>query len=171
MNATSNIAIAIAHLADEHGTTVRWVARQSDILAGVHIDPAAVTDAVIAEAAHYFNTLNDRSVRQAMKKWNAGLDVENIQVETKSDEDKAPRKMGKVVRAKVLGYSATAVLRWMGANDWSFEDAGVVMATAGAARISDVTIRLQLKAGKTGQRGPAAPITPAQAKKLKAMSE
>lgn len=170
MNATSNVATALAHLADEYACTITWIARQSDILAGVHIDPAAITDEVIAEAAHYFNALNDRSVRQAMKKWNQGAG-EEVQIETKSDGAKAPRKMGKVLRAKVLGYSATAILRWMGAHDWTFEDAGVVMATAGAARISDVTIRLQLKAGKTGQRGPAAPVTPAQAARLKQMTK
>lgn len=176
MKTTSNLAITVAHLADEYGATIRWVVRQDDLLRNVHIDPAQLTEDVVGEAYHYFNALNDRSVRQAMLKWNGEVGVvlcgEEVQVETKSQPDcAAKRKMGKVVRAKIFGYSATAVLRWMGANDWTFEDAGLVMAGFGAGRISDVTIRLQLKAGKDGMRGPAAPVTASQVKKLKQMSE
>jgi hypothetical protein len=72
------------------------------------------------------------------------------------------------VRGQIFGYSATAVLRWMGANGFTFEDAGVVLASFGLAKMSDTTIRIQLTAGKKADptRGEPAPLTAAQGKKL-----
>ena len=75
----------------------------------------------------------------------------------------------KPVRAKAFGYSVTAVLRWMGANGWHnrFEDAMIAICTiSDNYEISDVTIRLQLKAGLEGKRGAAAPLTDAQGRAL-----
>lgn len=83
----------------------------------------------------------------------------------------APVAEDKSERVKVFGYSATSVLRWMGANGWDADEAGVAMLTLGAGSISDVTIRLQLKAGAEGKRGPAAPLSRAQAKALKDAAE
>jgi hypothetical protein len=75
----------------------------------------------------------------------------------------------KPVRAKAFGYSVTAVLRWMGANGWNdrFEDAMIAICTiSDNYNISDVTIRLQLKAGLEGKRGAVAPLTEAQGRAL-----
>lgn len=78
----------------------------------------------------------------------------------------------KPVRAKLLGYSITSVIRWMGAEGWEFDDVVAVLTYGDdMVNLSDVTIRLQLKAGRDGSRGPAAPVTPAQAKQLRKMSK
>lgn len=68
-------------------------------------------------------------------------------------------------RETVFGQSLVKVARWMGANDWKFANARAAFNQLGV-HIEDVTIRIQLSAGKTGSRGPAAEITEAQAKEL-----
>lgn len=73
-----------------------------------------------------------------------------------------------IVRAQIFGHAATAVIRWMGANGWTFDEARAALAEFGAAGISDTTVRIQLPAGKKGERGPAAPISEDQAKQLRA---
>ncbi|HVS35728.1 MAG TPA: hypothetical protein VMS17_09105 [Gemmataceae bacterium] len=79
----------------------------------------------------------------------------------------APRPR-KSTRCEIFGHSATAVIRWMGANRWSFADCRAALAAHGAAGTSDATIQTQLRAGRKGERGPAATITSTQAEELAA---
>jgi serine/threonine protein kinase len=62
---------------------------------------------------------------------------------------------------KVFGHPFTAVLRWMGKNGWSFEDAKQALMGLGV-ECSEATVRTQLSAGKTGQRGAPASLTEEQ---------
>lgn len=173
----NEIAAQIAAIADEQGVTVRFVAEQ---LKRNGMD--GVTDELVAESSRILRDEVDSVLRRArhlnegrghVQVVEAGAKVQMVEAGAKVQVvvPKKERVMGKVIRGNILGYSATSVLRWMGANGWSFEDAAVVCAATGCARISDVTIRLQLKAGKDGTRGPAAPVTAAQAKKLVEMSK
>ncbi len=73
-----------------------------------------------------------------------------------------------ITRAQIFGYPVTAVLRWMGVEGWSFADARAAINAFGAGGISDTTIRIQLPAGRKGDRGAPAPITKQQAAELKA---
>jgi len=89
----------------------------------------------------------------------------------------------KPVRAKAFGYSVCAVLRWMGANGWAdrVEDATIAICTVSENyKISDVTIKLQLKAGArmvsdhdwdTMKMGKVAPLTEAEGRALERASE
>ncbi len=74
-----------------------------------------------------------------------------------------------VARGDLMGYSVTSVLRWMGVHGFSFQQARKVLTAHNCGSIADVTVRLQLKAGKDGQRGPAAPLNEGQSKQLKEM--
>ena len=64
---------------------------------------------------------------------------------------KSPKEKKKPVRIKVFGHPVTHVLKWMGANGWAdrFDDAALAICTvADNYKISDWTIKLQLRAGK-----------------------
>jgi hypothetical protein len=89
-------------------------------------------------------------------------------VETQPAETTAKRQ---VCRAQVCGYPATAVLRWMGLNGWKYADARAALNASGAAGISDITIRIQLLAGKKGERGEPAAINKSEAKELAAAAK
>ena len=165
--ATTSLASQIANIADNEGVTVRHIVNR---LAREGME--GCTEALVQEAHRYHREMIDNTLRRA-RRLNDGADVTTTTETRKVEYTPATtkRQMGEVVRAQIFGYSATSVLRWMGANGWGFEDAAVVMATIGAARIADSTIRIQLNAGRDGRRGPAAPVTPAQAKKLRELAK
>lgn len=71
-----------------------------------------------------------------------------------------------VHRIDVLGYAVTAVLRWMGKQGWTFQQARTVLNRFKAKDTADNTIRAQLRAGAKGERGPAAPLTKEERQKL-----
>lgn len=64
-------------------------------------------------------------------------------------------------RAELYGHSITAVLRWMGKEKWSFEDAKAAMLRKGI-QLADATFRAQLLAGRKGERGEPANLTKEQ---------
>jgi hypothetical protein len=169
------IARQLAVLANAACTVPHTIANSHGLLVQFGIDPATVSAEVLAEAVRAFNRMepllepNSRLLKKTAKHGAAELDVPAGDVPSPVVK---PSKgtTRKVTRASVFGYSITAVIRWCGKNGWNFEDTAVMCATNNAAGIADVTIRLQLKAGKDGLRGPAAPITPAQAKQLRKMA-
>lgn len=64
------------------------------------------------------------------------------------------------------GNQPTAVLRWMGANGWSKEEAARVMEKRGVS-VSKNTVQIQVAAGKKGKgRGDPAALTKEQAEEL-----
>lgn len=188
INADLNgIAIRVVRAADKMGLRPADVLVAPTKLAAHGIDPATVTADVIA-AATIIDRHESRELLGRAAELNSKLEARRNPkpVATNSDvpaartvvtakqpsEAKAARETNAEpkTRIKIMGFAVTAVLRWMGAKSWSFEDAATAITTLGATDISDVTIRLQLKAGKDGKRGSAAEITSAQAKKLKAAS-
>lgn len=68
-------------------------------------------------------------------------------------------------RNKVFNHHPTAVLRWMGTDHWDFEEARTAMKNMGI-EVSDTTIRIQLRAGKKGERGEPAKLTEQEMKML-----
>lgn len=74
----------------------------------------------------------------------------------------------KAGRSQLFGYSATAVMRWMGANGWSFDKAMAAFAGMGVDDLSETTFKIQLRAGVKGERGDPAPVTDKQAAELEA---
>jgi hypothetical protein len=73
------------------------------------------------------------------------------------NEVNAPAKMstGKKGshRYELYGQPITAILRWMGKNEWKYEDARNTLNKLGFTEVADPTLRAQLYGGKTGTRG------------------
>jgi hypothetical protein len=73
----------------------------------------------------------------------------------------------------IVGHSVTQVLRWMGLNDWNFQEAKHVMSTYGI-QLVDGTIRGQLWVGRSKREdefGKPAVLTSKQEKELESVRE
>ena len=75
------------------------------------------------------------------------------------------RAEGESGRDLLFGHSITAVIRWMGKNQWKFDQAKKALA-AKDITVADATLRAQLHAGRNGARGEPATLTKAQAQEL-----
>lgn len=166
------VAVKLAHAADQEGLWAKDAARFEDVLVEYNIDPSNITDAIIREA-HGLMMDGLARLQRMIRKMNLEregikdviIDVDNA--EAKIDGRKKPQRKSGQKRVKLFGFSVTAVLRWMGANDWTFDDAAIAVETLTMTKVSDVTIRLQLKAGREGKRGAPANISKSQAKQLR----
>lgn len=87
---------------------------------------------------------------------------------TAKTEPKSGSVQPKAGRSQLFGFSATAVMRWMGANGWDFDKAWAAFAGMGVDDLSETTFKIQLRAGAKGERGEPAAVTAAQAKELEA---
>lgn len=122
----------------------------------------------------------DRIMRKASADLQERVKAHNAKVNPEpefKDEPKAvkssktPRKAGHVERFKLYGASVTSVIRWMGVQGWSFDKAYKALCCKGCDNLADVTIRIQLAAGRKGQRGPAAELHKAQVAELKKLAK
>jgi hypothetical protein len=52
-------------------------------------------------------------------------------------------------RVKIFGHPTTAILRWMGSNEWGWQDAKRVLVLCGAD-VSDTTVKIQIRNGQRG---------------------
>lgn len=170
------LATELAALADAQARTIKSVANEHSCDAATVAEAERIANDHMAAIWRRVRKYNERvdatcaNTPHCEVESNCHADAD-APLQTRSEVPPTKRRTGTTqCRVKIFGYSATAVLRWMGANGWNFEDAAVAMATLGAHALADCTIRLQLKAGKDGARGPAAPITPAQAKQLRRAS-
>jgi hypothetical protein len=178
-----DVMTTLADLADQHGMTVKQVSRFDDLLATVGLTKADLTaDVVAATTANHRDAVDKlfNKVRRFNRDRGHTVTPTEVAVDKAAgrlaDADldaalkaaKPKRKQGKVVRGTIMGYSATSVLRALGAAGVNFEDAGVILASYHLGAMADITIKIQLKAGKDRdpKRGPAAPLTPAQLKEL-----
>ena len=64
-----------------------------------------------------------------------------------------------VSRSKIMGHTATSILRWLGHNGYAFDDAKKVCVAFKAEDMSDSTIRAQLSAGRKNKRGGPAKLS------------
>jgi cytoskeletal protein RodZ len=186
-NAIQSIALTVVRVADKKGLLPKDIAHFPHILAAAGLDAADLTPEVITEA----NRIDRQESRALIEKAanigkktpkTSATPIEQIsqgEALPKTKEVKVPRKSvantatsitTSAPRVKIFGLAPTAILRWMGSKDWSAEDAATALHTLGATNISDATIRIQLNAGKKGERGGAPVIAAKDAKKLKAAS-
>lgn len=175
-----DITAALVTLADAEGMTPRGVSRHADLLAKADLTPGDITEGVLVDAYQRSIAATEALLRKARRhndrfegpvsdqEPTAQADAGNVAVKVRK-----PVKRGKVTRGTIFGFAATAILRWMGAHNWEFEDAGVALAAYGLGSMSDSTIYIQLRAGKTGDatRGPVPELSKAQAKELLANSK
>jgi hypothetical protein len=182
-----DITAALVALADKHGMTPKGVSRHADLLADVDLAPGDITKAVLLDATTRAQEETEALLRRG-RRYQEELELAHykawgVEPPAKAEEQqeqastavkvRKPRTVGKVVRGQIFGLAATAILRWMGANGWNAEDAGVCLATYGLGAMSDSTIYIQLRAGKVGDatRGPVPTLTKAQAKELERNSK
>jgi hypothetical protein len=87
----------------------------------------------------------------------------------KADADSPPSQGDEGSRPSYdcLGFPVSAVLRWMGAHDWTFAEAKKALAEL-CPECKKGTIRTYLRAGARGERGEPAGLTDAQVKRLEA---
>lgn len=88
--------------------------------------------------------------------------VRSIQV---AKENTPPKQEGEGKRDLFFGHPATSVIRWMGKEGWSFEDAQKVLAHHNIS-VAGGTIRTQLLCGRKGMRGDPAKLSKAQIAEL-----
>lgn len=85
--------------------------------------------------------------------------------EAKPPAPKAPKPRG------IYGHAATAILRWMGAEKWTREEAMKALKSLGSD-VVEATANIQMKAGAKGGdcggRGPVPNLTPEQRAELEA---
>lgn len=85
----------------------------------------------------------------------------------KKEAAKEAKEAGPKKRWLVFGsYPVTAVLRWMGKNGMTFEQARKACSHLGCEDVSDITLNLQLKAGAKGERGEPAALTAEESAKV-----
>lgn len=83
----------------------------------------------------------------------SGIEVTSVVVGeaklTEKGKEMVVKAAPKASNGNLYGVSATAILRWMGANDWSQDDALKALAAKGAS-VSPSTANIQMRAGKKG---------------------
>lgn len=130
----------------------------------------SITPELIREAQRW-----DDSETRRLLDWVA---ERNARIIAKQNPPKpeAPKPAGRVEspkpesgkRQEIFGFPMTAVLRWMGREGWTIHQALHVL-TALDVSCSVDTIRAQVRAGKTGQRGAPAELSIKQELELNRM--
>lgn len=82
---------------------------------------------------------------------------------SKTDDD-APKRTR--FKGEMFGHAVTSVIRWMGKQGWTFEQAREALELHDCERVNDTTVKIQLAAGRKGDRGPAADLTEKQVSML-----
>lgn len=93
-------------------------------------------------------------------------DAGNITVEVQG-----PKEEGGKQRIRIMGYSVTAIIRWMGADAWTFKRARRALKRLGL-EVAKTTIVSQMASGRNGEngkRGEVPELTAKQEKKLYAL--
>jgi hypothetical protein len=88
---------------------------------------------------------------------------------TRSRNTRGTHTPKKRAHAMVLGHSASAVCRWMGANGWKNPEARkAITALCKGGTVKPATIDTGLSDGRSGKWGKPAPITRNQSRQLRA---
>lgn len=88
--------------------------------------------------------------------------IDDAKVRTRAATPRAGRVGG------VLGFSATAILLWLGRQQYGIDDARKVMAHYGA-KPSETTFRVYLTAGRTGRRAEPPALNDEQAAEIRGL--
>lgn len=161
--------------ADRHVVHIEYAAQRNDFLREFNLRRKQMTPEVIAEAKRYDRKVSeriDRKVaaynkeverRKALRRKALGLP--DITFPEKDEIPKGGRSTITKKRRKLFGFPMTAVIRWMGKENWKFEEASEVLGLHNVD-VAPETIRAQLRAGRKGQRGAPANLTSAQVDEL-----
>lgn len=148
-------SVRLARLADKQGMTPTDCAKYPDLLDTIDLEPEDVTQHVL----HHANEIHQQYslfVRSINKKH---------EPKTKAPElVSGPVEEG-AKRFKILGHPATAVIRWLGKEGYSFPETMKLLGKLGVD-LAESTVKIQLKAGKNGERGEPASISKRQSDQI-----
>ncbi len=160
----------LARVADIYGQPVRAAAENPKLLSIAGLEDENITESVIIEAQRLDRELAD-SIRNRIERIHTMTGyVPPLRNSTSTKSSTAQpsastKPEGK--RVKIYGHSVTAVIRWMGSKEWSYDDALKVLKHFGI-NVVKVTITSQLHIGSEGivKLGEPARLTPEQANDL-----
>lgn len=137
------------------------------ILGPTQYDVEDITPDVLDFAEQRHRAGMERIFRMA-RLYNERVQQHNIALGFEDDpvvvQYKTPEQQKETKRKKLYGHPATAILRWMGVEDWSYEEAQVAMRAHGF-EMAESTIKTQFRMGRNGDR-PVPKLTKAQKKEL-----
>lgn len=155
--------------------TPKGVSFFPDLLAKYALTREDCTDLVIRKAF----TLQRQRTEALLKKYAKPAEPKIVQVDEEDAEaiPPKPEKKGEPSKKKepivvkkdnIFGFSVTAVLRWMGKQGYSSEEATKVL-NHFRVDISPATVKIQVKAGSKGERGAPATLSPKEADEIKGL--
>lgn len=153
------LAAKLVRLADRFVMRPGDVVLHPNILAEAKLKQAKMTTRVV-DIANSIERQWGLQLRMFLEEWPGN----KVEVPPPAPAVVAPVVRGGVPkpgkRTALLGRHATAVIRWMGVEGWSFEEAKRTLRRLGVP-VADATIRIQLRAGakKDADRGPPAELT------------
>lgn len=152
------IAELVAKLADSEGMTEADVVRFPDLLKKVRLKPSDITGGIVLHAHRMNRAAIDATLAKYARKSRIEY-VEPIAVKpaieptVKAPAEPKPDHRGGI-RMRILGYTAAAVVRWMGAKRWTEEQATKVVRYFDCPMTTG-HIRYYLKQGQQKLRLPA----------------
>lgn len=157
------LAVKLLKLAEKYGMTPGAIHRRPILLAEMGLEQDDFTTEDIQTA----DSIADRWGREFQRRlWEYNFKNNPTSAETEKPTKREPKeketkadKQKEPSKGDVFGkYKATAFVRWMGVNGMSFQSAQGVLQTLGID-LADSTIKIQLVAGKKGERGEPAQLT------------
>lgn len=161
-------AAKLAWLAEMNNLRLTDLPRFPELLDTIDFEPEEVTPKLIHEAKLIILS-HDICLANWKEWWNKKFhpEPEMILINPKDamtwSDVKITLDIGK--RQKIFGHPVTSVLRWMGKEDWTKDDAKKALRKLGI-NTADSTIDIQLRAGKRGERGDPAILTGKQENEL-----
>lgn len=176
------IANKLSKLANNHGMSIKGVCRFPDLLEEVgleanDIDPSDISEAeakdrvdwaTIQQRVDALNLKVKEREQKALEQFTApkAAAVKEVLASTPS-KPKTNATGGK--KAKIFGFPLTAVVRWMGKEGYSYPQVVSVLQHFDC-EVVIVTVKIQMSAGKKGQRGPPADLSLSQERQLHEIS-
>lgn len=153
-------AVRLARAAEAGGVVAEVAAIRPDLLSPQGLDPEDVGPLDIRHAQQLANAHSAALGRYARPKSQSDL-------RSAADAGLAPlnREPEGRKRDTVLGFPATAVVRWMGKEEWTPQKADTALRALGLD-MNKGTLYAQLAAGRKGERGAPAALSPAQQQTL-----
>lgn len=175
------IANKLSKLADAHGMSVRGVCKFPDLLEEVgleenDVDPSDIIEAEAkdrmawAKIQSRVDALNEK-IKEREKKALERLGAPPPKAKSAPKEEPSPTPTKQKVKertgkkAKIFGFPLTAVVRWMGKEGFNYSQV-VTVVEHFEFEVVEVTLKIQLSAGKKGLRGPPADLTLSQERQL-----
>lgn len=172
-----NAPLRIYKVAERYGLNCIDVLRFPNIARKTKLPEGALTPSA-AHAAESIRRDRMRSLQDRITARNAAIlqrrgdlpEPENIAGDAAlgAQNRKSGRPGAGKARETLEGQPVTAVIRWLGKEGWSFDQAKAALVGVGL-NPADGTIRAQLTAGKKGQRGEPARLSDKMVDKLNSL--